>query len=89
METIKILNYFNRKNFKIISITDNEKSPLCKFSSYSLFVKAYSIGYTDSFTNSLVLINTIALTISKIINKKVIKRLNDFEETAKNLEYYF
>jgi DNA-binding MurR/RpiR family transcriptional regulator len=89
METIKILNYFSRKNFKIISITDNEKSPLCKFSSYSLFVKAYSIGYTDSFTNSLVLINTIALAISKIINKKVIKRLNDFEETAKNLEYYF
>jgi|LAHS01.1.fsa_nt_gb DNA-binding MurR/RpiR family transcriptional regulator len=89
METIKILNYFTRKNFKIISITDNEKSPLCNFSSYSLFVKAYSIGYTDSFINGLVLINTIALAIGKIDNKKVIKRLNDFEETAKSLEYYF
>lgn len=89
METIKILNYFKRKNFKIISITDNKKSPLCNFSNYSLFVKAYSIGYTDSFINGLVLINTIALTIGKIDNKKVIKRLNDFEETAKSLEYYF
>lgn len=88
-ETIKLLNYFNRKNFKIISITDNEKSPLCNFSSYSIFVKAYSIGYTDSFINGMILINTIALAIGKIDTKKVIKRLNDFEETAKSLEYYF
>lgn len=88
-ETIKLLNYFNRKNFKIISITDNPKSPLCNFSSYSLFVYAYSLAYTDSFINGLVLINTIAIAIGKLDNKRVIKRLNDFEETAKSLEYYF
>jgi len=88
-ETIKLLNYFNRKNFKIISITDNVNSPLCNFSSYSIFVQAYSLAYTDSFTNGLALINTIAIVIGKIDNKKVIKRLNDFEETAKSLEYYF
>ena len=88
-ETIKLLNYFNRKNFKIISITDNSKSPLCNFSSYSIFIQAYSLAYTDSFINGFVLINTIAIAIGKIDNKKVIKRLNDFEETAKSLEYYF
>lgn len=88
-ETIKLLNYFNRKNFKIISITDNPKSPLCNFSSYSIFIQAYSLAYTDSFINGLVLINTIVIAIGKIDNKKVIKRLNEFEETAKSLEYYF
>jgi len=88
-ETIKLLNYFNRKNFKIISITDNINSPLCNFSSYSIFVQAYSLAYTDSFINGLALINAIAIAIGKIDNKKVIKRLNDFEETAKSLEYYF
>jgi DNA-binding MurR/RpiR family transcriptional regulator len=88
-ETIKLLNYFNRKNFKIISITDSEKSPLCNFSSYSIIVKAYSIEYTDSFINGIILINTIAIALGKIDNKKVVKRLNEFEETAKNLEYYF
>ena len=30
-ETIKLLNYFSRKNFKIVSITDEPKSPLCIF----------------------------------------------------------
>ncbi len=88
-ETIKLLNYFSRKNFKIISITDNTGSPLCNFSNYSLYIQAYSLAYTDSFVNGLVLINALALAIGKIDNKKVIRRLNDFEETAKSLEYYF
>ncbi len=88
-ETIKLLNYFSRKNFKIISITDNSSSPLCNFSSYSIYIQAYSLAYTDSFVNGMVLINALALTIGKIDNKKVVKRLNDFEETARSLEYYF
>jgi DNA-binding MurR/RpiR family transcriptional regulator len=88
-ETIKLLNYFNRKNFKIISVTDSENSPLCNFSTYSILVQSYSLAYTDSFINGLTLINTIALAIGKIDNKKVVKRLNDFEDTANSLEYYF
>ncbi|WMJ78060.1 MULTISPECIES: MurR/RpiR family transcriptional regulator [unclassified Sedimentibacter] len=88
-ETIKLLNYFSRKNFKIISITDNSSSPLCNFSSYSIYIQAYSLAYTDSFVNGMVLINALALAIGKMDNKKVVKRLNDFEETARSLEYYF
>ena len=88
-ETIKLLNYFSRKNFKIVSITDGPESPLCDFSSYSIFVQAHSIAYTDSLVNSLALINAIAITIGKADNKRVVKRLRDFEETAKTLDYFW
>jgi len=88
-ETIKLLNYFNRKNFKIISITDEPDSPLCNLSSYSIFVQAYSLAYTDSYINCLSLINAIAIAIGKIDNKKVVKRLREFEETAKTLDYFW
>lgn len=88
-ETIKLLNYFSRKNFKIVSITDGPESPLCDFSSYSIFVQAHSIAYTDSLVNSLALINAIAITIGKADNNRVVKRLRDFEETAKTLDYFW
>ncbi|NLM43022.1 MAG: MurR/RpiR family transcriptional regulator [Clostridiales bacterium] len=88
-ETIKLLNYFSRKNFKIVSITDEPESPLCDLSSYSIFVQAHSLAYTDSLVNSLALINAIAIAIGKADNKKVVKRLREFEETAKTLDYFW
>jgi len=88
-ETIKLLNYFSRKNFKIVSITDEPDSPLCNLSNYSIFVQAHSLAYTDSLVNSLALINAIAIAIGKLDNKKVVKRLREFEETAKTLDYFW
>lgn len=88
-ETIKLLNYFNRKNFKIISITDEPDSPLCNFSNYSIFVQAHSLAYTDSFINGLILINAIAIAIGKMNKDMVVRRLRDFEETAKTMDYFW
>lgn len=88
-DTLKLMNYFKRKNFKIVAITDNEKSPLIHLAEYSLFVKGASLIYTDSYVNALILLNTIAIALCEIDKKKVIKRLYEFEDTAKNLDYYF
>ncbi len=88
-DTLKLMNYFKRKNFKIVAITDNKESPLSHLAEYSLFVRGASLIYTDSFTNVLILLNTITIALYEADKRKVLKRLYEFEDTAKNLDYYF
>lgn len=88
-DTLKLMNYFKRKNFEIVAITDNEKSPLVYLSKYSIFVRGDSLIYTDSYVNAIILLNSIAIALCRLNQDKVVKRLYEFEETAKNLDYYF
>ena len=88
-ETINVLRFFKEKNFNIISITDNKLSPLVRFSNYSLIVPSESISFTDFFAVQICIINTLAIWISKLDKNTTLSYLNEFENIAKNMGFYF
>lgn len=88
-ETINILRFFKEKNFNIISITDNKLSPLVPFSNHSLIVPSESLSFTDFFAVQICIINTLAISISKLDKNTTLSYLNEFEDIAKNMGFYF
>lgn len=88
-ETIKVLNFFKRRNFKVISITDNSLSPLAPFSDIVFTAPCESISFTDFFSVPICLVNTIAISIGQLDEETSFKHLNEFEDIAKDMGFYF
>lgn len=88
-ETIKALNFFKKRNFKIISITDNLMSPLSQFSDIVLTVPYESISFTDSYGVPIAIINILITIISQHNSEATLKHLNKFEEIAKDMGFFF
>lgn len=88
-ETIKILNFFKKRNFRIISVTDSKTSPLVPLSDKILIISSESLSFTDFFAGPICLINTIIIAISQLNKEDSLKRLNEFESIAKDMEFYF
>lgn len=88
-ETIKILNFFKKRNFKIISLTDDLYSPLVPFSDIVLTVPCESVSFTDFIATPMAIVNTLVIAISQIDKEKSFKYLNEFENIAKDMGFYF
>ena len=88
-ETVKILSYFKKKNFKIISITDNYMSPLAHFSDIILTIPYESVSFTDFYAVPIAVINTIVILLSQVDEEMSLKYLNEFENIAKDMGFYF
>lgn len=88
-DTIKILSFFKKKNFKIISVTDNYLSPLARFSDMIYTVPIESYSFTDSYVIPVSLVNIIAILISQLDETNSMKHLTEFEEIAKDIGFYF
>lgn len=88
-ETVKVLTFFKRRNFKVISITDNSLSPLAPFSDIVFTAPCESISFTDFFSVPICLINTIAISIGQLDEETSLKHLNEFEDIAKDMGFYF
>jgi len=88
-DTLKILSFFKRRNFKIISITDNPLSPLSRFSDKTLCIPCDSNSFTDFYAVPICIINIIVTLISQLNKDISLKYLNEFENIAKELGFYF
>ena len=86
--TIVAARFLKTRGYKVVSVTDNKKSPLEELSAYSFKLKADSYGFVDSYSSAMTLINLLATIISKISSDDVSKRLKDFNETAQQLDFY-
>ncbi|MCG8483610.1 MAG: MurR/RpiR family transcriptional regulator [Clostridia bacterium] len=88
-ETIKVLNFFKKRNFNIIGITDSDLSPLVPLSNQHLIISSESFSLTDFFAAPMCLINTLVISISQLNEEYTLKRLNEFEDVAKDMDFYF
>ena len=86
--TILSTRYLKKKGFKVVAVTDFVKSPLIPISDYSFVLKANSYGFTDSYSTAILLINLIVLFLEKINGENVSKKLLNFEDVSKELNYY-
>jgi DNA-binding MurR/RpiR family transcriptional regulator len=88
-ETIKILGFFRKRNFRIISITDNNLSPLARLSDIVLTIPCESISFTDFFAVPMSLVNILVISVSQLDEETSLKHLNEFENIAKDMGFYF
>lgn len=88
-ETIRITNFFKKHNFKIISITDNVMSALTPLSDIVLTIPCDSVSITDFYATPISVINIITVLLSQIDKDGSISYLNKYEDTAKDLGFYF
>lgn len=88
-ETVKIISFFKKHNFKIVSITDNVMSALVPLSDTAFTIPCESISITDFYATPMSVINIITVLMSQIDKEGSISYLNKFEDMAKDLEFYF
>ena len=87
-ETVRILSFFKKRNFDILSITDSPFSPLVPFSTHSIIIPCESISFTDFFASPYIVINTLAISISQLEADKSLKSLREYEEISKDMGFF-
>ncbi|MFA7289465.1 MAG: MurR/RpiR family transcriptional regulator [Melioribacteraceae bacterium] len=83
IETIDAVKYAKKKKIKIISITNNNASPVTFYSNANLVVKSENMLFTNSFAAISVLINAITTECAlrnKTKAKKMLSELNKIAE---------
>ena len=88
-ETIRIVSFFKKYNFKIISITDSMLSALTPLSDITLTIPCESVSITDSYSTPFSVFNMIIILLSQINKTSSISSLSKFEEIAKDYGFYF
>lgn len=88
-ETIRIVSFFKKYNFKIASITDNAMSALAPLSDIVFTVPCESVSITDFYATPISIINIIIILLSQIDRESSISHLNKFEDIAKHYGFYF
>jgi DNA-binding MurR/RpiR family transcriptional regulator len=88
-ETIRIVSFFKKYNFKIVSITDNVMSPLAPLSDVVFTIPCESVSMTDFYATPISVINMIIILLSQIDKEGSKSYLNKFEDIAKDYGFYF
>lgn len=87
--TVVATRFLKNRGYKIVGLTDQKNSPLNELSDYTFKLQANSYGFTDTYTSAMLLINLLVAFIAKTQGNEIKRYLNDFNETAKQLEFYF
>ncbi len=88
-ETVRIVNFFKKHNFKIVSLTDNVMSALTPLSDITFTIPCESVSITDFYATPISVINMIIILLSQIDKEGSISYLNKFEDIAKDYGFYF
>ena len=83
--TVHVLNFFNERGCKIVSITDRMTSPLAKNADYLLLVKNKLKIY---FVTTITVINSLLLALGKINPKLNIDTFQEENEVTRKLAVY-
>ena len=63
MRTLKVLEFANDRNAKVITITDSVHSPMCLYSSCNLFAASDMVSIVDSLVAPLSVINALVVAL--------------------------
>ncbi len=88
-ETIRIVNFFKKYNYKIVSITDSVMSALTPLSDIVFTIPCESVSITDFYATPISVINMIVVLLSQIDKEGSVSYLNKFEDIAKDYGFYF
>ena len=87
--TLEVMEHAKILQWPIVSITNDEVSPLVPLSDYVIYAPAHSVAFTDSMGAAAVIINTMVIEYINKFHDKSIDKLKRFEELAKEHHYYW
>lgn len=88
-ETVRMVNFFKKRQYAVVSITDHTASPLTPFSDVTFTVPCQSVSITDFYATPFSVINMIIILLSQIDKDRSANYLNRFEDMAKDFGFYF
>lgn len=80
MRTLKMMEFANDRNAKVITMTDSIHSPMCLYSSCNLMARTDMVSIVDSLVAPLSLINALIVALC-------LKRPNDVKKHLESLEH--
>ncbi len=80
MRTLKMMEFANDRNAKVITMTDTIHSPMCLYSSCNLMARSDMVSIVDSLVAPLSLINALIVALC-------LKRPNDVKKHLEALEH--
>lgn len=88
MRTLKAMEFARDRNARVISITDNEYSPMRMYSSCTLFARSDMVSIVDSLVAPLSVINALVVALCLKAPEAVKDNLELLEETWSNYQVY-
>ncbi len=88
-ETVRMVSFFKKRQYAVVSITDHATSPLTPFSDVTFTVPCQSVSITDFYATPFCVINMIVILLSQIDKARSASYLNRFEDMAKDFGFYF
>jgi len=88
MRTLKLMEYANNKNAKVVCITDSKHSPMVLYSSCNLFARTDMITVVDSLVAPLSLINALIVALCIIKKEEVIDTLTQLDKVWADYQVY-
>lgn len=87
--TLEIVEHIKNLQWPVISITNDELSPLVPLSDHVIYAPAHSVAFTDSMGAASVMINTIIMEYITKFHDQSIDKIRRFEALAKEKKYYW
>lgn len=88
MRTLKMMEFANDRNAKVITMTDTIHSPMCLYSSCNLMARSDMVSIVDSMVAPLSLINAMIVALCLKRPNDVKKHLETLEQVWDNYQVY-
>lgn len=88
MRTLKALEFANHRKAKVVTITDDEFSPINLYSSCRLIAKSDMTSVADSLVAPMSLINALVVALCMNKRKKLLNNLEELEEVWEEYQTY-
>ncbi len=88
MRTLKMLEFANNRNAKVITLTDSVHSPMNLYSSCNLLSRSSMVSAVDSLTAPLSVINALIVAIFMQKKAELVKTLEDLEDIWDEYQVY-
>ncbi len=88
MRTLKAMEFANKRNARIVTITDSIHSPINLYSSCTLLAKSDMASIVDSLVAPLSLINALIVALCMENREKVVSTLTDMEKLWDEYQIY-
>lgn len=88
MRTLKAMEFANKRNAKLITITDSQHSPINLYSSCTLLAKSDMASIVDSLVAPLSVINALVVALCLERKDKVMATLSEMEKLWEEYQVY-
>jgi len=88
IDTVRVIEFSQKRNAKIITITDSNASPMIKYSDCKLFAKSDMVSVVDSLVAPLSLINALIAALSIRNKDRVVASMETLEDIWEEFSVY-